>query len=228
MSGKIIAIEGTDGSGKRTQTELLVEYLKHQPKSRVGTFSFPRYKENFFGKEVGNYLNGEYGTLEEVHPKIASLLYACDRLESLRAIKLQIMNNYTIVMDRYVQSNIIHQGAKLSGVERDNLIAWIEELEYKVFNLPRPDMTIFLDVPPEYSDKLVELKEIRDYTEKTKDIHEADIKYMTSAHELSRQLAIKNSWHIIDCIQDNKVRSIQDIHMEIKNVVDLVLFYRHT
>lgn len=222
MSGKIIAIEGTDGSGKHTQTQLLVSYLTSIPKKRVGTYSFPMYKKNFFGREVADYLNGEYGALDEVKPKVAAMLYAGDRLEALRGIKLQLMNNYTIVMDRYVQSNIIHQGAKETGhMERQHLIEWIEELEYNVFKLPRPDLTIFLDVPPEYSDKMVEAKSKRDYTDKKKDLHEADINYMQSVYDLSEQLAIKEGWHIITCVKDKQVRPIEDIHKDIRNVVDL-------
>lgn len=132
MTGKIIAIEGIDGSGKNTQAKLLVDNLRKQGFD-VEFMSFPCYEETMFGKEIGAYLNGDFGSLDEVHPKLAALLYAGDRLEKKAFIKETIEQGKILVIDRYVSSNIAHQGSKVSaGADRENFCQWLSHLEHTV------------------------------------------------------------------------------------------------
>ena len=142
----LIAIEGIDGSGKGTQSRLLVDHLATQGLS-VALLSFPRYTETMFGRAVGQFLNGRFGALDDVSPWLVSLLYAGDRFES-RDILLQALDTHNVViLDRYVASNIAHQGAKVATNERDEIIQWIEEVEFRVFGLPRADANVLLDLP---------------------------------------------------------------------------------
>ena len=215
----IIAIEGVDGSGKNTQARLLTEFLNTATYHQAVMHSFPKYSDSFFGREVGKYLNGEYGSMKEVMPKVAAMLYAGDRFEASKVIRSQLLNDNVLVMDRYVQSNLIHQGAKVNGKDRIELIEWIEWLEYKVYELPKPDVTIFLQVEPKYSDKLVEAKDARNYTDKKKDLHEADINHILKAFNVARELAQKQGWYTIQCTNKDGILPIQEIHEEIVNVL---------
>ena len=155
MIGKIIVIEGIDGSGKNTQTNHILNYLNNSG-IKASKISFPAYEETFFGREVGNYLNGKFGKLDQIHPKLCAMLYAGDRFEKLPEINEKLAAGYFLIIDRYVPSNVAHQAAKLEGKgKREALALWIEELEYTVYGMPKPDMVIFLDVPPKASQELI-------------------------------------------------------------------------
>src|SRR3990167_5328445 len=129
--GKLIVIDGADGSGKTTQTNLLIKHLRKDGE-KVRFIHFPRYKENFFGKFIGHCLSEQYYNWVNIHPKIASVMYAADRWESKEEIKDSIKEGYVVVMDRYISANQIHQGGKIANLKkRESFIKWLAEMEYK-------------------------------------------------------------------------------------------------
>src|ERR1700693_5334188 len=151
--GKLIALEGIDGSGKLTQLDLLARELDARG---LATFriSFPRY-ESFFGKLVGSYLNGDFGALDAVDPHFAALLYAGDRFEAKQELSAALEQGQLILADRYIASNLAHQTARVSADKRDAFIHWIEHLEYGVYGLPREELVMYLRVPPLQAQALV-------------------------------------------------------------------------
>ena len=171
--GLLLAIEGIDGAGKGTQAGRLAERAAEHGRS-VASFSFPLYDGNPFSRAVGDYLNGEFGAADEVHPELAALLYAGDRLHARPRIVAALRENDLVVCDRYVASNQAHQGGKLSGDARRRLLDWLEEVEYGEFALPRPQLVILLDAPVALARRLVGRKAARGYTTLEADIHEAD------------------------------------------------------
>src|SRR5687767_9875466 len=150
----IIAIEGIDASGKRTQTDLLCAGLQHVG-YRVAKLSFPRYGKTFFAASITQYLQGKFGGLESVDPHHAALLYAGDRLESRPLLRRRARSADFLIIDRYVASNIAHQASRISPPDRDEFIQWLTRLEYGVYQLPPADLTIFLDLPARLSAKLI-------------------------------------------------------------------------
>ncbi len=214
MNNKIIAVEGIDGSGKNTQSRLLVENLKKQG-FEVEFLGFPCYSETFFGKEIGAYLNGDFGGLDDVHPKLASMLYAGDRLEKKPFIEQTIAAGKVLVIDRYVSSNIAHQGAKLAGDERAALCDWLKALEHEVYGLPKPTLNILLSMDVTSSTSLVLKKDARDYTDKKQDLHEADTSYMNKVAGVYEKLSQGDDWYRVECIENEAIRSVESIADEI-------------
>lgn len=214
----IISIEGTDGCGKETQSKLITEYIDTKTKHRVVRMHYPRYQASEFGREVAAYLQGEYGSISETHPKLISLLYANDRLQSLPEIKRQLDSGRIIIMDRYVESNLIHQSIKVPMEEREALISWIEWLEYDLYKLPKPDLTIFLNVPPEYTDKIIKAR-----NSNVVDIHEESISHIMDAYVNATELAKRNNWVTIDCVKGQTLLSIEDINERIQKVITNIL-----
>src|SRR6266567_7862251 len=134
--GKFIVVDGTDGSGKKTQTALLAKRLKKEG-YKVKLIDFPQYESNFFGKMVGRYLSGEFGSAEQVSPYLASILYAADRHETKGKIEKWLKEGNIVISDRYASSNQIHQGGKISDVKkRKEFLEWLEEMEFVVFKIP--------------------------------------------------------------------------------------------
>lgn len=221
--GKFIVIDGTDGSGKGTQTELLVNYLKEKG-LKVMTTDFPQYGKPsaYF---VEKYLRGEYGTAEEVGAKRASLFYALDRFDVSKQIKGWIDEGYIIISNRYVSANMGHQAGKIKDVKkRDEFLDWLNELEFEIFEIPKPDEIIFLYVPPEVGQKLVDQKSDREYTKGMKrDIHEADINHLKDASEAYKYVADKFHWKTINCSPDGEILSRESIHQDILRVLEDVL-----
>ena len=211
---RIIAIEGIDGTGKNTQSKALVANLKAKGFD-VEFLGFPAYDETFFGKEIGQYLNGAFGGLDDVHPKLASLLYAGDRLEKKPFIEQCLAAGKVLVIDRYVSSNIAHQGAKMAGDERAALIEWLQQLEFEVHGLPKPSLNILLDMDVASSTALVMKKDERNYTDKKQDLHEADTSYMDKVANVYRQLSDGDNWYRLNCLSDGQLRSIEDIGEEV-------------
>lgn len=218
--GRLIAIEGIDGSGKGTQTARLAETLRGEGKS-VAVLGFPRYDVTFFGARIGEFLNGEFGQLNEVHPWLAAMLYAGDRWESLDVLRNALQENEYVILDRYVASNAAHQGAKLDGDARLRLWEQIDHLEHTLYRLPRPDRVILLDVPVEMSQKLIEKKGRRSYTDQKADLQEADTSYQERVRQCYLDLAAMEShWRSVPVVDSDGLRSLDDIAGEIRRAVD--------
>jgi len=198
--GKFIVIDGSDGAGKKTQADLLVAKLKSLGR-QVAYYDFPQYSESFFGRMVGRYLNGEFGEADDVSPYLSSLLYAGDRFEASDNIKKDLLAGKIVISNRYIQSNMAFQSAKLkTPAEKKRFLTWLEELEYKKFNIPKADLVIYLYLPFLVSQGLVAKKEKRDYTNKTHDIHEKNTDFLSRVEKEYLKLAKNNlEWQKIDC-----------------------------
>jgi len=218
MKGKLISFEGIDGSGKGTQSTLLHEKLK-----KIGVdsilFSFPCYDKTFFGKEIGAFLRGEFGGIDEVHPKLASILYAMDRYEMRDSILSSLEDNKIVICDRYIDSNIAHQASKLPGSEKKGFIKWIEELEYGFNKMPSPDLTFFLDVPIEVSRELVLKKQKRNYTDSSEDIHEKAHGYLQKVYEAYLSIDYGKRWKKIECCNGLIMNSPEKINSNVMGVI---------
>ena len=213
--GKFIVIEGTDGSGKGTQIELLANYLTSERKP-FEVADFPQYG-NFSGAFVSKYLRGEYGAADEVGPHRASIFYAVDRYDKSFDIRKWLGEGKIVLSNRYASANMGHQAGKVRGkVARDTFLKWLHDLEYGIFGIPKPDVTILLYVAAGIGQKLVDKKSARKYINgKKRDIHEADLEHLKKAAEAYLYVAKKYGWIIIDCAPKDKMRSKEDIHQEI-------------
>ena len=218
MPARIIAFEGIDGSGKGTQSRLLVESLQAEGR-KVQLLSFPRYSDTRFGAAIGDFLNGKFGDLDTVSPWLVSVLYAGDRFESKSVIDQAITECDFLIFDRYTSSNAAHQGAKVAGEERDRIVTWIEEIEHDVFGLPRPEMTVLLDVSVETSQALIRKKAPRDYTDSEADLQESNIGYMTGVRDCYLHLAERSSWTTIACEVQGEVKAVEAIAKEVRAAI---------
>ena len=220
MNGKLYVIEGVDGSGKATQTELLYQALLAEGKP-VRKVSFPDY-DSPSSSLIKMYLNGEFGTdPQSVNAFATSVFFAVDRFASFRKDWQEFYENGGIIIaDRYVTSNLVHQAGKISdAAEKERYIQWLSDLEYNIFGLPMPDCVIFLDMPPAYSLKLRQQRnELKQGL--TADIHEADQTYLQNAYENAIGIAKHQEWHTISCVADDKIRTIEDIHAEIVRTIN--------
>ena len=224
----LIAIEGIDGSGKGSQGAQLLERTRNLGYTSE-LVSFPRYKDTHCSKMVAAYLNGEFGTLEEVPPVFAATLFALDRLESRAHIERACKENDLVIVDRYVASNLAYQSARITNPERARFTEWLFNLEYEIYDLPKPDLTLFLEMPAHTSKELVARKEARTYTEDVYDLHERDSTYLSSVREVYHALIasrIIDPCLIIDC-QDRHgtLRAMDDIGQE---VCDAVVQYKNS
>jgi dTMP kinase len=196
--GKLIVIEGIDGSGKRTQLELLSKALAGRGLSYV-TFSFPRY-ESSFGRLVARFLNGEFGPLDAVDPHFSALLYAGDRFESKPELEAALAAGKTILSDRYIGSNLAHQTARMPAGKRREFLAWLQRLEYGLYSLPAEDLVIYLRLPAARAQQLVGRKAARKYTALRRDLLEADVLHLQQAAAIYDQLALQPNWVTIECV----------------------------
>ncbi len=224
MRDNIIAIEGIDGSGKGTQAEMLRRYFEDKG-IPVSLISFPRYSDTFFGKEIANYLNGDFGTIEQVPPKLAAVLYAGDRFESKKLICKELQLGKVIILDRYVSSNVAHHAAKLRGFEKNTFAEWVYTLEYEVFGMPKAKVEILLDIPYLISKKMVQQKEKRDYTNNKHDMHEQNEEYLKRVANLFSEIAQLNNWVKIECYANTGLKTKNQVFNEIINnsaIIDIV------
>jgi len=218
----LIAIEGIDGSGKGTQAARLHTYLQSIGR-RSALLSFPRYQQTSFGEKVGDFLNGRFGSLDSVHPLLVSLLFAGDRFESRELIHQAMAENEVVICDRYVASNVAHQGAKVVAEERLELIRWIQNLEYSIYQLPKAHLTLFLDLPVEKAQELIAAKSRRNYTDRAADLQEADADYLRRVREVYIELSNGPQWTRIACMNDGQVRTVEQIASDIASVVQSVI-----
>lgn len=170
-----------------------------------------------FGEQIGRFLNGQFGPLDAVHPLLASVLYAGDRFESRQLLEQSLAEHAFVVCDRYVPSNIAHQGAKVFGAERQSLVDWILRLEHELFGLPRPDQVLYLDLPVPIAQDLIALKSPRNYTDRAADLQEADAAYLGRVRDVYLDLAATEpGWHTIRCVDaEDRLRSKTAIAAEI-------------
>lgn len=217
MNGKLIVIEGLDGSGKATQAQKLFEKLKDQGK-QVIKVSFPDYNSNSSAL-VKMYLNGEFGSdPNQVNPYAASSFYAIDRFASYtKNWKNFYLDGGTIIADRYTTSNAIHQCAKLPKEQWKDFINWLFHYEYELLGVPKPYRTLYLRVDPEVSQKLMTKR--YQGNEERKDIHESDLEYLRRSREAADYCAKELGWTLIECVQNGDMRSIEDIAADIFNVI---------
>lgn len=215
MTARIIAFEGIDGSGKGTQSRLLADSFKDAGQN-VSLISFPRYSATRFGRAIGDFLNGRYGELDNVSPWLASMLYAGDRFESRSLLEEAVDTRDVVILDRYVASNIAHQGARVEPAQRGEIIDWIEGIEYEVFGLPKADQVVLLDVPVNVSQDLISRKAPRDYTDAAADLQESNVPYLAAVREVYAELSQRKNWRVVNCVGDGEVRGIDVIHDEIR------------
>jgi len=215
--GKLIVIEGTDGSGKSTQFRALTERLQKEGR-QFKTLVFPQYSEPSSAL-IRMYLGGEFGTSpSDVNAYAASAFYAVDRYASYKKDwGAWYEQGGLIVSDRYTTSNAVHQASKEPEQQRDDYLKWLYEFEYDKLGLPRPDLTIYLDVPTAFTEKLMRHREQETNTHA--DIHEKDLQYLATCRETGRAAANYYGWNIIECVRDDRMRSIEDIHEEIYRLV---------
>ena len=219
--GKLIVIEGTDGSGKSTQFRLLTEAVEkagHEFRKLV----FPQYSEESSAL-IRMYLGGEFGSSpSDVNAYAASAFYAVDRYASWKKVWGEWYQNGGLVLsDRYTTSNAVHQASKEKEEDRAEFLRWLYEFEYDKLGLPKPDLTIYLDVPTEYTEKLMRNREAATGTHA--DIHEKDLGYLATCRAMGRAAAEYYGWTVIHCVKDGAMRSIEDIHEEIYSHVKACL-----
>jgi dTMP kinase len=211
--GKLIVIEGTDGSGKSTQFRLMSEHL-NQDNVEFRRIVFPRYDQESSAL-IRMYLGGQFGTkATDVNAYAASAFYAVDRFASYKMDWGQWYEDGGVVLsDRYTTSNAVHQASKVPANAQGDFLKWLYDFEYDKLGLPRPDLTIYLDVPTDFTEKLLRHRE-QDTNTKA-DIHEQDTAYLATCRNTGRSAAQYYGWTVIDCVKDGKMRSMEDIHQEI-------------
>lgn len=217
--GILIAIDGVDASGKQTQSELVYKNLKSAGYA-VRLISFPDYNSDSSAL-VKMYLNGDFGDKpEDVNAYAASTFFAADRFASFRRDwKNDYNNGVIIIADRYVQSNMIHQASKLTNDEKNKFIEWLYDLEYNIYGLPQPNITVFLDMPPEAGIKLMAERANKIDNSRHKDIHERNKSYLYESYGNAVSISEKFGWHRVSCVNGDKIRSIEDINAEIMDIL---------
>ena len=219
MKGKLIVIEGTDCSGKETQSNMLVEYLNLN-NIKTKKYAFPNYNSPTGKIIAGPYL-GKEGYLPplfdegatNVDPYCASLLYAMDRKYNIKQIEEDLNNGYNVVLDRYVDSNMAHQGSKLSGAEKEHMFYFIEELEYNLLKLPKADISVLLYMPVWAS------KQLKQHRLEKPDQHESDENHLKKSEETYLELAKRRNSFVLQCTNNNKILSIPQINQKLCDYV---------
>lgn len=209
--GKLIVIDGTDGAGKETQTKLLEQRLNAEG-IHVIKYSFPNY-DSIYGQMISDYLQGEFGTSTEVHPKLASLLYAFDRGMVAEEMTGHLESGHYILCDRFIESNIAYQQAKLPEEKRNEFFKWLTNLEHNILRVPESDSVLFLRVP-------VDISRINMDEREELDGHESNQTYQQKVLKSYESLSKDNDkWTIIDCATNGEMRTREEIHEEIYQAI---------
>jgi dTMP kinase len=224
FKGKLITIEsGVDASGKATQAKRLYDRLLLEG-YKVIQVSYPNY-DSESSALVKMYLNGDFGkNPEDVNPYVASTFYAVDRYASYkREWEDFYINGGIVIADRYTTSNMVHQAAKISGLDKDKFLDWIWNLEFEMYELPIPSCVIFLDMPPDISQELMKNRPNKITGDIKKDIHESNKQYLINSYNNAKYVAERYNWNKIYCTHKGKTRTIEDIHEDIYRSVLSVL-----
>jgi len=219
--GKLIVIEGSDGSGKGTQLQLLTAYVKANSIPHA-VLDFPQYYKTFFGKWIGRFLKGDFGTIEEINPYLLMFPYAADRWQSKDDINNWLSQSRLVISNRYTGSNA-YQAAKLPLKERKRFLDWSFDMEYEAFGIPREDLVIFLYVPFSVSQKLIEQKNSRKYLGKgiQKDIHESNLVLLQEVEKVYLDFCSKfKHWIKIDCVKNGEILPKEEIHRRIVDILE--------
>src|ERR1700682_7499 len=218
--GKLIALEGIDGSGKRTQLDLLAHALEARGLCLM-RIAFPRY-DSSFGKLAGRYLNGDFGPLEAIDPHLSALLYAGDRFEAKGEIESTLAAGKIVLSDRYIASNLAHQTERVPPELRDEFLAWLKHVEYGIYGLPVEDLVVYLRIPAPEAHRLIGLKAPRTYTSLRHDILEADVTHLQETAGIYDRLATGPNWERIDCINPASgiLYSPEEIHRSLLEAVE--------
>lgn len=222
--GKLIVIEGTDSSGKETQTAMLFKKLSEKM-NKIRKISFPNY-ESPACAPVKMYLAGEFGTdAEKVNPYPASTMYAIDRYASFKTDWGNFYNDGGIIItDRYTTSNMVHQASKIdNSQEKEMYLSWLEDLEYNKMGIPRPDLVIFLNMPTETAQKLMAERKNKITGEDKKDIHEKNVEYLKKSHKNACEISKKYSWKEVKCVENDRLKTIEEISSEVFELVNGIL-----
>lgn len=222
--GKLIVIEGTDSSGKETQTKRLFEKLEEKG-LKVKKISFPNY-DSPACEPVKMYLSGAFGEdAMKVNPYPVSTMYAIDRYASFKTDWEKFYNeDGIIVTDRYVTSNMVHQASKIKDLdEKKQYLNWLEDLEYEKMGIPRPDLVIFLNMPIEMAVKLMAERKNKITGEEKKDIHERDKEYLKESHANACKIANTYNWKEIKCSDGERIKTIEEIGEEVFSLVEKVV-----
>ncbi len=222
--GKLIVIDGTDGSGKQTQLEILESKLTEE-KIEYKKVSFPNY-DSPSSSLVKMYLSGEFGNdAKTISPYIASTFYAADRYATYKKdLEEYYENGGLILADRYTTANMVHQAGKIKDKEeRQKFLDWLWNLEFELYKIPVPTKVFFLNMPPEYSFKLMENRKNKFDNEAKKDIHESDKTYLIESYEAACELATSYNWNEIKCVKNGEIRTREEIGEEIFNIVKEIL-----
>lgn len=223
----LIVIEGLDGSGKSTQVKNVHRFLEEKIGGKVHYLHFPRFDAPVVGEMIAKFLRGEFGSIEQVHPMIVALLFAQDRKDASTQIRAWLDKGETVLLDRYVYSNIAFQCAKLSQQsEQEELSKWIINTEYNEFAIPRPDLNIFLDVPLSFVDsKLKDSRsgDDRGYLNGKSDIHEADMKFQERVRQVYLRQCEKDSSFIRVCCSDPQGNMLpaEEIFKKLQTVINI-------
>lgn len=204
--GKLIVFDAIDGAGKTTQIKLLLKRLRREKKKYYFT-SFPQYEKSFFGRMVRQYLNGEFGNAKQTNAYLISVLYALDRFEARDRMRARLNAGTLIVSDRYAPANKIHQACKIRDPRKKTaFLKWLDEMEFKVLGIPKPDRVLFLDVPPRITRKLVLARGRRD-------MHELDLKHQQQAYRESLSLVKRYPhWRRVRCVERGRLLAPEEIH----------------
>ncbi len=222
--GKLIVIDGGDGSGKSTQVDLLIERFQTEGRT-VAKIDFPRYSQPsaWF---VESYLNGQFGSLDEIGPYQASVFYALDRFAIKKDIKQMLASGKLIIANRYVSANMGHQGAKIKDKEeRKDFFKWLYDFEFNILGIPKPDATLILHVPAAVAQELVDKKGHRDYIGGTKrDLHESNLEHLQMAEKVFLEIARDfPNFHTIECYEAGSLLTKQEINHKLYNILEKII-----